>query len=222
MPEQSVLDAVGATVSDITTIYNTMDVSICTNTDTSILNDGFRSFFSGHASSSWSGLLYLSLWLASKMNLTLPYIQPYTARDLEMAAARDQVTLPLHNAESSKRKALSSHHNTEFYRHTGAAAPIYAVIIALLPILLAVYITSTRYQEFKHKGVDLTVGALVGSGFALLGYRSYHSSLTRGQAWTWAPRSHESAFLIRQTHFDEKRRDSENGDGRVQHDDAPK
>ena len=43
--------------------------TICTQTDHSILKDGFRSFPSGHSSSSWGGLFYLSLFLAGKMHL---------------------------------------------------------------------------------------------------------------------------------------------------------
>ncbi|KAE9963429.1 hypothetical protein BLS_009306 [Venturia inaequalis] len=43
--------------------------AICTQKDNAILKDGFRSFPSGHSSSAWAGLFYLSLYLSGKMHL---------------------------------------------------------------------------------------------------------------------------------------------------------
>ncbi|OLY82428.1 Lipid phosphate phosphatase 2 [Smittium mucronatum] len=43
--------------------------AICTNTDKSILYNGMRSFPSGHASASFCGLIFLSLFLASHLRL---------------------------------------------------------------------------------------------------------------------------------------------------------
>jgi len=43
--------------------------TICTQTNKSILNDGFMSFPSGHSSTSFSGLFYLSLYLAGKLHV---------------------------------------------------------------------------------------------------------------------------------------------------------
>ncbi|KAF2402870.1 acid phosphatase/Vanadium-dependent haloperoxidase [Trichodelitschia bisporula] len=43
--------------------------SICTQTDNNILKDGFRSFPSGHSSSAFAGLFYISLYLAGKMHV---------------------------------------------------------------------------------------------------------------------------------------------------------
>ncbi|KAJ9095959.1 hypothetical protein QFC21_005321 [Naganishia friedmannii] len=40
---------------------------VCTRTD--LLNDGFRSFPSGHASFGWCGMVYLALFLAAKMHV---------------------------------------------------------------------------------------------------------------------------------------------------------
>ena len=44
-------------------------VDICTQTNAAILRDGFKSFPSGHSSSSWGGLFFLSLFLAGKLHV---------------------------------------------------------------------------------------------------------------------------------------------------------
>ena len=50
--------------------YGLVTDAICTAAlDGSILKDGFRSFPSGHASTSFAGLTFLSLYLAGKMHL---------------------------------------------------------------------------------------------------------------------------------------------------------
>ncbi|EKG09777.1 Phosphatidic acid phosphatase type 2/haloperoxidase [Macrophomina phaseolina MS6] len=43
--------------------------SICTQTDNAILKDGFRSFPSGHSSTAFGGLYYLSIYLAGKLHV---------------------------------------------------------------------------------------------------------------------------------------------------------
>ncbi|KAL7411515.1 phosphatidic acid phosphatase type 2/haloperoxidase [Mrakia frigida] len=50
------------------TPYTLSSSSICTRTD--LLNDGFRSFPSGHASLSFCGLIYLTFYLAAKMKIS--------------------------------------------------------------------------------------------------------------------------------------------------------
>ncbi|KIW17734.1 hypothetical protein PV08_04929 [Exophiala spinifera] len=49
--------------------YGLVTRAICTQTDSAIMQDGFRSFPSGHSSSSFAGLFYLSLYLAAKLHV---------------------------------------------------------------------------------------------------------------------------------------------------------
>ncbi|KAF9963772.1 hypothetical protein BGZ70_007187 [Mortierella alpina] len=44
-------------------------IDVCTQTNKKILKDGMRAFPSGHASTAFAGLFYLSLWLAGKMHI---------------------------------------------------------------------------------------------------------------------------------------------------------
>ncbi|KAK4688621.1 diacylglycerol diphosphate phosphatase / phosphatidate phosphatase, partial [Tremellales sp. Uapishka_1] len=50
-------------------MYGLSTVDICTNTNLLILDDGFKSFPSGHSSLSFAGLGFLSCFLAGKMHL---------------------------------------------------------------------------------------------------------------------------------------------------------
>ncbi|KAG7002214.1 hypothetical protein G7Y79_00028g062350 [Physcia stellaris] len=51
------------------TTFGLSTSSICTQKDHGILKDGFRSFPSGHSSSAFAGLFYLSLYLAGKLHV---------------------------------------------------------------------------------------------------------------------------------------------------------
>jgi diacylglycerol diphosphate phosphatase/phosphatidate phosphatase len=50
-------------------VYGLVTSAICTQTDESILKDGFKSFFSGHSSLSFAGLGFLAFYLAGKLHL---------------------------------------------------------------------------------------------------------------------------------------------------------
>ncbi|KAJ4514848.1 putative diacylglycerol pyrophosphate phosphatase 1 [Exophiala dermatitidis] len=49
--------------------YGLVTKAICTQQDEAIMQDGFRSFPSGHSSSSFAGLFFLSLYLAAKLHV---------------------------------------------------------------------------------------------------------------------------------------------------------
>ncbi|KIJ44096.1 hypothetical protein M422DRAFT_30621 [Sphaerobolus stellatus SS14] len=50
-------------------VFGLVNATICTQTDSSKLNDGFRSFPSGHSSLSFAGLGFLFFYLAGKLHL---------------------------------------------------------------------------------------------------------------------------------------------------------
>ncbi|KAL8712217.1 MAG: hypothetical protein Q9225_006973 [Loekoesia sp. 1 TL-2023] len=50
-------------------VYGLSNSTICTQTNHKMLKDGFRSFPSGHSSSAFAGLFYLSIYLAAKMHV---------------------------------------------------------------------------------------------------------------------------------------------------------
>ncbi|KAI5239434.1 acid phosphatase/Vanadium-dependent haloperoxidase [Aureobasidium subglaciale] len=164
---------VGGYGQDISQRWTLVSSSICTQTDQKRLDEGFRSFLSGHSSMSWSGLLYLSLWLASKFNMLIPYL--------------GHGAPPRRNDEDETDQEP---------RDRAAAPPVFGAIIVLIPICVAFFICSTRYVDFKHQGIDIFSGSVLGIITAWIGFRWYHGSLTRGQPWTWSPRSKDRAFAV--------------------------
>lgn len=201
---------VGGFGQDISARWTLVDRSICTQSNAQALNDGFRSFPSGHASFSWSGLLYLSLFIASKFAITIPYLPSgpsfaasATAARTSTAHSNDTELLPLHTqprAENSGGKPpLQMQGNedieTPLY-NLAATPPNYGIVIVLIPVAVAAYITSTRYSEFWHFGFDVIGGALIGIFSAWGSFRWYHTPIRRGQGWAWGPRSRGRAFGI--------------------------
>lgn len=62
-----ILGGVGTTLDSEAPVL--VSWKICQQKDHSKLNDAFSSFPSGHSSFSWAGLLYLSLWLCSRLSI---------------------------------------------------------------------------------------------------------------------------------------------------------
>ncbi|KAH8647001.1 phosphatidic acid phosphatase type 2/haloperoxidase [Tricladium varicosporioides] len=134
--------------------------------------DGFRSFPSGHCTIAFAGLVYLSLFLAAKLSVTIPFPMP--------------TPLPTSNTISSP----------SLIRNQAAAPPLFLLVIIIVPIGAAIYIASTRYSDHKHGGFDVLFSSLEGVLCAWFSFRFYHLSIRRGSGWSWAPRSKDRAFGI--------------------------
>ncbi|KAL8696027.1 MAG: hypothetical protein Q9201_007860, partial [Fulgogasparrea decipioides] len=169
--------------------------TICQQKDQGILNDGFSSFPSGHSSYSWAGLLYLALILASKFQITVPYLLPfsYTATSTSSSVFRVNAKITP-NTHSSPISSISPTKNPAPLRTQSAAPPTYLLILPLIPICAAVYISSTRFSDFRHHGFDILFGSLMGSVISIFSFRLYHLPIRRGGGWSWGPRSEAKAF----------------------------
>jgi membrane-associated phospholipid phosphatase len=153
-------------------------VSICKNTDLSVLHDGFASFPSGHSSFSWAGLLYLTLWLCAKFAIAIPFLAPYGYSDRNDRSFRPGGT------------------NATPLRNQAAAPPLYLSLLAFLPVGAALYVSASRYPDNRHAGFDIIAGAAIGAAFAWVGFRWYHLPIRRGAGWSWGPRSRDRAFYV--------------------------
>lgn len=200
---------VGGLGQSISPRWTLVTSAICTNTDTAEIRGGFRSFPSGHASFSWAGLLYLSLYLCSKFNISIPYLPFQLSQQLKTTAHSSNVELlPLHHQrgempseDTTKSDDLPSSRTTKSFtaqplRNQAASPPLYLLVLAFIPIAVAIYVCSTRYTEYYHQGFDLIAGSLIGIVTAWLSFRWYHLPFGRGEGWAWGPRSRDRAFGI--------------------------
>ncbi|KAI0595006.1 PAP2 superfamily-domain-containing protein [Biscogniauxia sp. FL1348] len=193
--------------------YNGQLVSgdICKNPDHSFLDDGFRSYPSGHSSSAAAGLIYLSFFLASKFAITLPFV-PSGASSTDTTAV---TAFPsrLHNAtyeavrhnrdmddapspiDPSLSKDIGYHNSAvQAVRLQAAAPPIYLLFLTVLPFFGAIFIASSRWFDFRHHGFDILFGFIIGTICAWFAFRYYHLPIRSGAGWAWGPRSHDKAF----------------------------
>ncbi|KAI1121583.1 acid phosphatase/Vanadium-dependent haloperoxidase [Nemania abortiva] len=83
--------------------------SICTNPDTAFLDDGFRSYPSGHSSSAAAGLIYLSFFLASKFAITFPFVPQETIASDSIAVTAFPSRLNRHNGAASSLSANTAY-----------------------------------------------------------------------------------------------------------------
>lgn len=207
-PDYSRLNNSGVRISQAGQNFNPEWVlvtsSICTNTDTDILYDGFKSFPSGHSSFSWAGLLYLTLFLASKFAVAIPFLPP---RPFSTNPAHTSAITPGSNLRRAGSSILPTHHkeptsptfaeeNVVPIRYQAAAPPVYSLVLILVPIGSAIYITSTRFTDYRHHGFDMIFGSLIGITTAWFSFRWYHLPITRGAGWSWGPRSYERSWGI--------------------------
>ncbi|CAJ2513435.1 Uu.00g015540.m01.CDS01 [Anthostomella pinea] len=200
-------------------IYNGQLVSgdICKNPDTAFLNDGFRSYPSGHSSSSAAGLIYLSLFLASKFAITLPFVPsgassndtsavtafpsrlPNRAVDTPYEAVRHDRDRDLDEPSSPVDPTVAKEIGVQnskvlAVRRQAAAPPIYLLVITVLPFFLAIFVASSRWFDFRHHGFDILFGFIIGTITAFFAFRYYHLPISSGAGWAWGPRSHDKAF----------------------------
>ncbi|KAF1968364.1 PAP2-domain-containing protein [Bimuria novae-zelandiae CBS 107.79] len=178
---------------------------ICQNTDDDILQDGFKSFPSGHASFTWSGLLYLTLFLASKFSVAIPFLpsRPFTTNPDHISAtarsnlkSRGSSLLPLNAKDSGLSSPGFTDDRVVPDRYQAAAPPVYSLILVLVPIGTAIYVCSTRFTDYRHFGFDLLFGSFIGITTAWFSFRFYHLPITRGAGWSWGPRSYKRSWGI--------------------------
>ena len=213
-------------IANTTSNGQLVSADICTNPDHRTLEDGFRSFPSGHSSSSSAGLLYLSLFIASKFAITIPFLTPanysnaagfsafpsrlrrsgspsdemYELVDrrqqsdgtVNAGIAGEELSRP---ADPQAAKRIASHSRAvAAVRLSAAAPPLYLLLIACLPTFGAVFISGSRWFDFRHHAFDIMFGFAIGVITAVFAFRYYHLPITQGAGWAWGPRSNDKAY----------------------------
>ncbi|KAL2014998.1 hypothetical protein VTK56DRAFT_6541 [Thermocarpiscus australiensis] len=192
---------------------------ICKNPDKGVLDDGFRSYPSGHSSSSAAGLIYLSLFIASKFAITIPFVaQTGSSADAaaftafpsrtrlpsvrvtgpdayELSTLPQPAPTPLTEDSVLGEKGLARHNQrVAAVRRQAAAPPLYLLVICVVPFFGSVFISGSRWWDFRHHAFDILFGYLIGTVTAFFSFRYYHLPVSRGAGWAWGPRSHDKAF----------------------------
>ncbi|KAK1709014.1 PAP2 superfamily protein [Colletotrichum lupini] len=205
---------VGGTSANITGLTGAagfgqlVSAAICTNTDSHTLNDGFRSYPSGHSSSAAAGLIYLSLFLASKFAVTLPFVasdngadshSAFPSRIKKAGSGYEEVGLgesgSLNPDSTTAARNLAEHNKVvTAVRRQAAAPPIYLLTIVVIPWFASIFIAGSRWFDFRHHGFDILFGYMIGIFTSIFAFRYYHLPITQGAGWAWGPRSHDKAW----------------------------
>lgn len=119
------------------------------------VNDGRKSFFSGHASLSAAGLTYLTFFLA----LLLRTYHAWRRETLKGSL------LPLNLLESSVERAP--------FVVVLLEAPLLTLVVSLLPSLGAMFVAASRVRDYRHHTSDVVVGYAVGLVVSYLCFRLY-------------------------------------------------
>ncbi|KAG7117922.1 MICOS complex subunit MIC60 like protein [Verticillium longisporum] len=177
---------------------------ICKNTDSSKLDDGFRSYPSGHSSSAAAGLIYLSLFLASKFAVTIPFAanrgnatsqSAFPSRLQKGGSGLGPQDESLGTPGAVAEKALAEHHKmVTALRRQAAAPPIYLLCIVVVPFFLSVFISGSRWFDYRHHAFDILFGYLIGVLTSIFAFYYYHLPIRNGAGWAWGPRSHDKAW----------------------------
>ncbi|KAJ8129510.1 hypothetical protein O1611_g4120 [Lasiodiplodia mahajangana] len=185
--------------------------AICTNQDKAVVDEGFRSFPSGHTTISAAGLIYLTLLLASKLGAGIPFLHPhkFTEDETHVSAFPSRTNyqnisspIPLEAPRATQAQESGTGYdrmiqgeNIIATRTQAATPPLYLIIITLLPAGTAVFIATSRWYDFQHHGFDILVSFIFGTLFAYFSFRYYHLPIGRGAGWAWGPRSRSRAFF---------------------------
>ncbi|POS85022.1 hypothetical protein EPUL_006136 [Erysiphe pulchra] len=180
-----------------------VSADICQQTDRFILEDGFRSYPSGHSSFASGGLIYLSLYLASKLAVSIPQLSRSTLtkyNKIQNSAFPSLTNLFASKQESDRinfQKTTGSYDRLELpkaIRSQAAAPPLYLLIFIAVPFSASIYIASTRYSDFRHHGFDILFGYMIGVFCSIFSFRFYHLPIGHGAGWAWGARSSSRSF----------------------------
>jgi membrane-associated phospholipid phosphatase len=185
-------------IPEIDPAFLLYSASICTNGDKHIFDDGFRSFPSGHSSFSAASMIYLSLFIASKLAITIPFLPS----SQYMSDAARFAAFPSRMPRSEETRSLSQESIEDAgtdqkivaARNQAAAPPVYLLCFAVAPWFASIYISATRFSDFRHHGFDILFGYTIGLVCAVFAFRYYHLPISQGAGWSWGPRSKDRSF----------------------------
>ena len=166
---------------------------ICRQTDQGKLRNGFASWPSGHSSFSWAGMTYLALFICAKFAVQIPFLLPGSNNQRHVSKFYEEHDPNVEFSKGSQSSLTSQRHPL---RNQAAAPPIYLLVIAFIPIATAMFISTSRWFDYRHHGFDIISGSVLGIFTAWLGFRCYHLPIQGGSGWAWGARSRDRAFWL--------------------------
>lgn len=138
---------------------------------------------------SFAGLTYFAIFLAEFVfALPLPHLSRVTAPISAPLVAPEATSSADSHTAAAPPAALPSRRED---RETPLPRfPIMAAILIVgIPIMIAMYIASTRYSDYRHHPFDIFGGAALGIASAVLGWRWYG-------AWTCASQAEGRVYTF--------------------------
>lgn len=149
---------------------------------------------------SFAGFFYLALFLCSKFAIKLPYLSNSSARHFTSPSAFSRARPSKSEDSGTSGKSLETlsgrQDSARFSCDDAAAPPLYLLVLPLIPICVATYISTTRFSDFRHHGFDILFGAALGIVISWVSFRMYHLPVARGDGLAWGSRSAQRAFGI--------------------------
>jgi membrane-associated phospholipid phosphatase len=170
-----------------------VDWHICRQTDQGKLRNAFASWPSGHSSFIWAGMLYLCLFVCAKFAVQIPFLLPGSDSQRYISTFDEETDGDGRPRKNSQSTSASRIHPP---RNQAAAPPIYLLIIAFVPIATAMFVSISRWFDYRHHGFDIISGSILGIFTAWLGFRWYHLPIQGGAGWAWGARSRARAFWL--------------------------
>jgi hypothetical protein len=149
---------------------------------------------------SFAGLTYLAIFLAEFVfALPLPHL-----------ASQDPVSAPIvgngtgQPRRSSYASAAPVVGGGENPQERGTPLPKFpimgAILICGVPVMVAMYIATTRFSDFRHHGTDILCGSILGILSAFLGWRWYGAWTTcaqgDGRVYRYPPRDRVTGYQV--------------------------
>ncbi|WFD27698.1 hypothetical protein MNAN1_002702 [Malassezia nana] len=140
---------------------------ICTtDTRSSLLKDGFKSFPSGHSSMSFAGLTYLAWYLRDTLNAFVLKWAQIIHGDYQSAPVDEATPQQLEEGAVDSAERRQS--------ETPRVLSLSSIVAPAVPLLTAGYVAASRLMDYRHHPTDVLAGSMLGFTIASLIFFTYH------------------------------------------------
>ncbi|WFD35906.1 hypothetical protein MCUN1_002775 [Malassezia cuniculi] len=145
--------------------------SICTvPLDSSTLSDGFKSFPSGHSSSTFAGMVYLGLYFRHILwHYGQRFMRNWRAPEHNIYSSSPDVSDPI-----EPDTALLRHEEREDSYDRSRSFVLLGTTVQLLLLLVAFLVAVSRTMDYRHHATDVLAGGIIGTVVALFIFHVYH------------------------------------------------